>query len=93
MQDGCDSIHSATEVMCLLSDKTVCFQQIKAVHFNNTPISDMVVHLYYETKGSSHLLQNLRTGSDGVAAFSLNTTDLDGDITLTVSEIILNLCL
>lgn len=78
--------------MCTLSD-TVLYFQIKVVYFNNTPIPDTVVYLFKVDDWSSTQLQNLTTDSDGVATFSLNTTYLNGNVKLTVSEIILNSCL
>uniref|UniRef100_A0A4W5JDS9 Alpha-2-macroglobulin-like n=1 Tax=Hucho hucho TaxID=62062 RepID=A0A4W5JDS9_9TELE len=62
--------------------------KITAVHFNNTPISDMLVYLL-EKKGwwSSNHLQNLTTDSHGIASFSLNTTTMSKeDINLIVSN-------
>ncbi|XP_071327813.1 alpha-2-macroglobulin-like [Trachinotus anak] len=59
--------------------------KVKAVHFNNTPIPDMLVYLS-EGRYSGRLLQSLRTDSDGIAAFSLNTSSLEGDINLYVSS-------
>ncbi|CAB1344316.1 unnamed protein product [Coregonus sp. 'balchen'] len=51
--------------------------KIYAVHFNNTPISDMLVYLLEEKGWSSYLqLQNLTTDSRGIARFSLNTTSM-----------------
>jgi hypothetical protein len=55
------------------------FPQINVVHFNNTPIADMLVYLLEEKAWSSHLLQNLTTDSHGTASFSLNTTRMDKD--------------
>ncbi|XP_070684725.1 alpha-2-macroglobulin-like [Pempheris klunzingeri] len=60
--------------------------KIKAVYFNNTPIPDMVIYLFSVVSWSPRLLQNLITDSDGIATFSLNTTGLNGDITLKVSH-------
>uniref|UniRef100_A0A8C8D407 Uncharacterized protein n=1 Tax=Oncorhynchus tshawytscha TaxID=74940 RepID=A0A8C8D407_ONCTS len=48
--------------------------KINVVHFNNTPIADMLVYLLEKKDRSSHLLQNLTTDSHGTASFSLNTT-------------------
>lgn len=64
------------------------FPQINVVHFNNTPISDMLVYLLEKKGWSSHHLQNLTTDSHGVASFSLNTTTMPKeDINLIVSMI------
>ncbi|XP_023256301.1 alpha-2-macroglobulin-like [Seriola lalandi dorsalis] len=59
--------------------------KVKAVHYNNTPIPDMVVYLFEgRNKHSARLLQNLTTDSDGIAAFSFNTTNHKGDVNLYV---------
>lgn len=92
MQNGCHSVNNTSKTMCILSDTILYFQQIKVVNFNNTPIPDMVVDLFQVDGWSSNLRQKLTTDSDGVASFSLNTTNLNGDIRLVVSEIILNSC-
>ncbi|XP_010869581.3 alpha-2-macroglobulin [Esox lucius] len=47
--------------------------KIKAVHFNDTPISNMSVYLL---KWSSEHLPNLTTDIHGIASFSLNTTEM-----------------
>ncbi|XP_045079331.1 alpha-2-macroglobulin-like isoform X2 [Coregonus clupeaformis] len=62
--------------------------KIYAVHFNNTPISDMLVYLLEEKGWSSYLqLQNLTTDSRGIARFSLNTTRMPKEnINLIVSD-------
>uniref|UniRef100_A0A671UZM6 Alpha-2-macroglobulin domain-containing protein n=1 Tax=Sparus aurata TaxID=8175 RepID=A0A671UZM6_SPAAU len=73
---------SAPEAICILSDTAFCFQQVKAVYFNNTPIPDKLVHLFLHGMSSSRLLQNLTTDSDGIASFSLNTTSFKGNIQL-----------
>ncbi|KAM8768605.1 alpha-2-macroglobulin-P-like [Acanthopagrus schlegelii] len=59
--------------------------KVKAVYFNNTPIPDKLVHLSLDAMSSSRLLQNLTTDSDGIAAFSLNTTSFRGNILLLAS--------
>uniref|UniRef100_A0A673Y0U7 Alpha-2-macroglobulin-like n=1 Tax=Salmo trutta TaxID=8032 RepID=A0A673Y0U7_SALTR len=62
--------------------------KINVVHFNNTPISDMLVYLLEKKGWSSHRLQNLTTDSRGIASFSLNTTTMPKeDINLIVSMI------
>uniref|UniRef100_A0A673Y062 Alpha-2-macroglobulin-like n=1 Tax=Salmo trutta TaxID=8032 RepID=A0A673Y062_SALTR len=59
--------------------------KINVVHFNNTPISDMLVYLLEKKGWSSHRLQNLTTDSRGIASFSLNTTTMPKeDINLIV---------
>uniref|UniRef100_A0A673Y2F1 Alpha-2-macroglobulin-like n=1 Tax=Salmo trutta TaxID=8032 RepID=A0A673Y2F1_SALTR len=61
--------------------------KINVVHFNNTPISDMLVYLLEKKGWSSHRLQNLTTDSRGIASFSLNTTTMPKeDINLIVSN-------
>ncbi|KAK6291012.1 hypothetical protein J4Q44_G00385930 [Coregonus suidteri] len=61
--------------------------EINVVHYNNTPISDMLVYLLEKKGWSSHRLQNLTTDSHGIASFSLNTTSLPKeDINLIVSN-------
>ncbi|XP_036821660.1 alpha-2-macroglobulin-like [Oncorhynchus mykiss] len=61
--------------------------KINVVHFNNTPIADMLVYLLQKKDRSSHLLQNLTTDSHGTASFSLNTTRLPKkNINLIVSN-------
>lgn len=82
----CDSLHSATEAMLILNDTTLCFQQVKAVYYNNTPIPDMLVYLFEGESWSSRRLENLTTDSDGVATFSFSTANRNGDIHLHVSK-------
>ncbi|XP_038829725.1 alpha-2-macroglobulin-like isoform X3 [Salvelinus namaycush] len=61
--------------------------KINVVHFNNTPISDMLVYLLEKKGWSSHRLQNLTTDSHGIASFSLNTTTMPKeDINLIISN-------
>ncbi|XP_040901702.1 alpha-2-macroglobulin-like [Toxotes jaculatrix] len=60
--------------------------KVKAVHYNNTPIPDMVVYVSTGELWFTHPLQNLTTGSDGIAAFSLNTSNFNGRIHLHVSS-------
>ncbi|XP_070762047.1 alpha-2-macroglobulin-like [Enoplosus armatus] len=64
--------------------------KIQAVNFNKTAIPDTVVYLSKSGTHSSHRLQSLTTDRDGVAAFSLNTTNFSGDIRLIVSDTVLN---
>lgn len=72
--------------MWILSDSTLCFQQVKAVYYNNTPIPDMPLYLFEGERWSSRRLQNLTTDSDGVATFSLNAADLSENNHLFVSR-------
>lgn len=81
----CDSLHSANEAVCVLSDTTLCFQ-VKAVYYNNTPMADMPVYLFEGERWSSRRLQNLTTDSDGVATFTLNAADLIGNAHLHVTS-------
>ncbi|XP_067449972.1 alpha-2-macroglobulin-like [Thunnus thynnus] len=62
--------------------------KVKAVYFNNTPIPDTLVFLFESETWSGRtgpLLQNLTTDSNGIATFSLSTTNYDKDIELTAS--------
>lgn len=79
-----DSLLGANEDV--LSDTTLCFRQVKAVHYNDTPIADMPLYLFEGETWSSRWLQNLTTDSDGIAAFSFSTADLQGNIHLQVSK-------
>lgn len=75
--------------MCILGAISFCFHQVKAVYFNNTPIPDTLVFLFESESWSGRtgpLLQNLTTDSNGIATFSLSTTNYDKDIKLTVSQ-------
>ncbi|XP_023144578.2 alpha-2-macroglobulin-like [Amphiprion ocellaris] len=51
--------------------------KVKVVHYNDTPVPDKVLYLHY---GESQ--QTIETDGNGVAAFSLNTTNLSGNIRL-----------
>lgn len=71
----------------ILSDTTSrFFQQVKAVHYNDTPIADMSLYLFEGETWSSRRLHNLTTDSDGIASFSLNTGQFIGNIHLHVSR-------
>uniref|UniRef100_A0A667Z613 Alpha-2-macroglobulin-like n=1 Tax=Myripristis murdjan TaxID=586833 RepID=A0A667Z613_9TELE len=59
---------------------------VKAVHFNEAPIPDYSVYLFEGNRWSARRLQNLTTDRNGVASFSLSTSDFRGDITLHVSK-------
>ncbi len=72
--------------MLIHNDTTLCFQQVKAVYYNNTPIPDMPVYLLEGERWSSRWVQNLTTDSDGVATFSFSTANHGGDILLHVSK-------
>uniref|UniRef100_A0AAQ5XDE7 Uncharacterized protein n=1 Tax=Amphiprion ocellaris TaxID=80972 RepID=A0AAQ5XDE7_AMPOC len=56
--------------------------KVKVVHYNDTPVPDKVLYLHY---GESQ--QTIETDGNGVAAFSLNTTNLSGNIRLKVCTI------
>uniref|UniRef100_A0A667Z6B7 Alpha-2-macroglobulin bait region domain-containing protein n=1 Tax=Myripristis murdjan TaxID=586833 RepID=A0A667Z6B7_9TELE len=58
--------------------------KVKAVHFNEAPIPDYSVYLFEGNRWSARRLQNLTTDRNGVASFSLSTSDFRGDITLHV---------
>ncbi|XP_029922657.1 alpha-2-macroglobulin-P-like [Myripristis murdjan] len=58
--------------------------KVKAVYFNETPIPDYSVYLFEGNRWSARRLQNLMTDRNGVASFSLNTSDFRGDIILHV---------
>ncbi|XP_022625015.1 alpha-2-macroglobulin-P-like [Seriola dumerili] len=58
--------------------------QVKAVHFNNTPIPDMKLYVFEGERWSARRLHNLTTDSNGFASFSLNTRKLWRDIQLHV---------
>uniref|UniRef100_A0A667YY28 Alpha-2-macroglobulin bait region domain-containing protein n=1 Tax=Myripristis murdjan TaxID=586833 RepID=A0A667YY28_9TELE len=60
--------------------------KVKAVHFNEAPIPDYSVYLFEGNRWSARRLQNLTTDRNGVASFSLSTSDFRGDITLHVSK-------
>lgn len=63
----------------------MCFYQVKVVYFNNTPIPDKLVYLFEGEEWSARHIQNLTTDGDGIASFSLDTTDYKGDVNLIVS--------
>uniref|UniRef100_A0A8C5FT84 Alpha-2-macroglobulin-like n=1 Tax=Gadus morhua TaxID=8049 RepID=A0A8C5FT84_GADMO len=49
--------------------------KVKAVYFNNTPIPDMLLHLFEGERWSEKMLsQNLTTDSDGIASFLFDTS-------------------
>lgn len=62
------------------------FKQIKAVHYNDTPIADMNLHLFKGLRWSQELIQNATTDSQGIAVFSLCTVDEEATIRLEVRE-------
>ena len=71
----------------MLFDVLSFIHQVKAVYFNDTPIPDMLLHLFEgERRSEKRLSQNLTTDSDGVASFLFNTSRFKDDIQLTVSK-------
>ncbi|KAJ7990516.1 hypothetical protein DPEC_G00301150 [Dallia pectoralis] len=61
--------------------------EIKAVHFNDTPIADLSVYLFEGKWSDARRLLNLTTDIHGVASFSINTTGMSNeDIYLRVSN-------
>ncbi|XP_070684798.1 alpha-2-macroglobulin-like [Pempheris klunzingeri] len=59
--------------------------KVKALHSNDTPVPHKLVHLLHGDTWSARVLQNLTTDSNGIATFSLNTTNFKGDIRLGAS--------
>ena len=71
----------------MLSDVLSLIHQVKAVYFNDTPIPDMLLHLFEgERRSEKRLSQNLTTDSDGVASFLFNTSRFKDYLQLTVSK-------
>uniref|UniRef100_A0A667YXU2 Alpha-2-macroglobulin bait region domain-containing protein n=1 Tax=Myripristis murdjan TaxID=586833 RepID=A0A667YXU2_9TELE len=60
--------------------------KVKAVYFNEAPIPDYSVYLFEGNRWSARRLQNLTTDRNGVASFSLSTSNFRGDIILHVSK-------
>ncbi|XP_038129371.1 alpha-2-macroglobulin-like [Cyprinodon tularosa] len=60
--------------------------KVKAVHYNNTPISHMPLYLLEGRVWSPKLLQNLTTDSNGFATFSVSTDKFFGDTRLIISS-------
>ncbi|KAM4590251.1 alpha-2-macroglobulin-like [Fundulus diaphanus] len=59
--------------------------KVKAVHYNDTPMSHMPVYLFEGHVWSATLLQNLTTDSDGFATFSVSTDTFSQDIRLSIT--------
>uniref|UniRef100_A0A3P8PM13 Alpha-2-macroglobulin-like n=1 Tax=Astatotilapia calliptera TaxID=8154 RepID=A0A3P8PM13_ASTCA len=55
---------------------------VKAVYYNDTPISKAPVYLFVGERWSERLLKNLTTDSNGVAEFSFSTDNFHEDIKL-----------
>ncbi|KAL1004891.1 hypothetical protein UPYG_G00051880 [Umbra pygmaea] len=61
--------------------------KITVVQFDNAPISDMLVYVFEEKGWPLRRLQNVTTNSQGIASFSLNTTNMaKEDIHLILSD-------
>ncbi|KAM6987442.1 murinoglobulin-2-like [Tautogolabrus adspersus] len=58
--------------------------KVKMVTFKNEPVPDTPVYLLHSMWGT-HLLQNLTTDSNGIAPFTLNTTNFKNNIYLKAS--------
>ncbi|XP_062275147.1 alpha-2-macroglobulin-like [Scomber scombrus] len=63
--------------------------KVKAVYFNDTPIPDKLVYLFLGERRSARDRQNLTTDSNGIATFSLNTTNHNDKIQLRASVTLL----
>ncbi|XP_056466612.1 ovostatin-like [Gadus chalcogrammus] len=62
--------------------------KVKAVYFNNTPIPDMLLHLFEGERWSEKMpSQNLTTDSDGIASFLFDTSRYPADFQFTVSAL------
>lgn len=68
------------------ADTTLSSEQVKAVHYNNTPIANMALHLFVGSRWSARLIHNLTTNNDGIATFTLYTEDMEENIRLEVRE-------
>lgn len=80
-------LHFFVVILDAVHSRWLCaFQQVQAVHYNNTPIPNMPLYLFEGERRSSRRLQNLTTNNDGVATFSFSTAELNGDIQLHVSK-------
>ena len=82
----CHSLSSATQAMWILSDATLCLQQVRAVYYNDTPIADMPMYLFEGHIWNARRVENLTTNSDGIATFSFSTANRHDDIKLHVSK-------
>uniref|UniRef100_A0A672JGL1 Alpha-2-macroglobulin domain-containing protein n=1 Tax=Salarias fasciatus TaxID=181472 RepID=A0A672JGL1_SALFA len=63
--------------------------KVKAVHYNNSAAAGIEVKLLEAKTWARKLLQTLKTDEEGIAAFSLNTSDFQTEIKLWVSPHIL----
>ncbi|RVE64678.1 hypothetical protein OJAV_G00128200 [Oryzias javanicus] len=60
--------------------------KVKGVHYNNTPMANMELYLSEGRSWSTYETHNLTTDSNGVATFSLNTTNYSGNIRLQIRK-------
>ncbi|PWA22005.1 hypothetical protein CCH79_00010252 [Gambusia affinis] len=58
--------------------------KVKAVDYDDRPFPHLKLLLFKEDRNSRQLLQNLTTDSNGVAAFSISTDKLKGQIKLSL---------
>uniref|UniRef100_A0A669FA08 Alpha-2-macroglobulin domain-containing protein n=1 Tax=Oreochromis niloticus TaxID=8128 RepID=A0A669FA08_ORENI len=88
--------HAHAEGICIsaiivnnvgFSNETLWFEQVKAVYYNDTPISKAPVKLSVGERWSGHLLKNLTTDSNGVAEFSFSTDNVHEDFVLHVKDV------
>ncbi|XP_053177290.1 alpha-2-macroglobulin-like isoform X3 [Scomber japonicus] len=63
--------------------------KVKAVYFNDTPIPDKLVYLFLGEGRPARGRQNLTTDSNGIATFSINTTNHNDNIQLRASVTLL----
>ncbi|KAM4743098.1 pregnancy zone protein-like isoform 2-T3 [Anableps anableps] len=61
--------------------------KVKAVHYNDTPMSHQLLHLFRGDSQPPQLLQNFRTDDRGFATFSLRTDAFSRDIELRVNTL------
>ncbi|XP_014882245.1 alpha-2-macroglobulin-like, partial [Poecilia latipinna] len=61
--------------------------KVKAVHYNDTPMSHQSLYLFKDYNWPPHVLQKLTTDVHGFASFSLRTDALTEDIFLRVSPL------
>ena len=86
---GSSKQDASNKGLLMLSDVLSLIHQVKAVYLNDTPIPDMLLHLFEGERWSEkRLSQNLTTDSDGVASFLFNTSRFQADFQFTVSKMI-----
>ncbi|KAM9318615.1 alpha-2-macroglobulin-like [Pholidichthys leucotaenia] len=59
--------------------------KVKAVYYNDTPITDTLVYVFEGETWSARSLQNVTTDSNGIASFSFSTDSFRQDVTLHAS--------